>query len=170
MRRTDSVSAILTMLVVVGIAEMKVSADPRDALVTYSLGSCVGLSLYDPAGPMGGLVHCMLPLSKLDAEKALTSPCMFTDTGVLALLQAMFDLGAARERLIAKVAGGANLLDDQGLFRIGERNHAVLQKVLSKNNIRLAGEDVGGTAARTMTLDLASGRTAVRSGGREFEL
>ncbi len=154
----------------IGISEMKVSNRPDDVLVTYSLGSCVGLSLFDPVAGVGGLIHCMLPLSKIDAAKAQAKPCMFTDTGVPALLQAVFDLGAERRNLIAKVAGAASLLDDKGLFKIGERNYTVLRKVLWKNNILIAGEDVGGTAARTVYLFMDSGRTIVRSGGRETEL
>lgn len=154
----------------VGISEMKTSSQADDVLITYSLGSCVGLSLYDPRARVGGLVHCMLPLSKLDPDKARANPEMFTDTGVAALLQAIFDLGAERKRTIAKVAGAASVLDEKGLFKIGERNYTVLRKVLWKNNILIAAEAVGGTIARTMSLYMATGRTTIRSGGREVEL
>ncbi len=155
---------------VIGIAEMKVTDQPDDVLVTYSLGSCVGLSLYDPKAGLGGMIHCMLPLSKIDPAKAQANPCMFTDTGVGCLLQAMFDAGAERRRLIAKVAGGSCLLDEKGLFKIGERNYTVLRKVLWKNNIMVAAEDVGGTASRTMHLYMESGCTTIKIGGRQLEL
>ncbi|HOZ46096.1 MAG TPA: chemotaxis protein CheD [Candidatus Hydrogenedentes bacterium] len=158
------------MQYVIGIGEMKTSTNPDDVLVTYSLGSCVGLSLYDPTRGIGGLIHCMLPLSKIDPDKARGNPERFTDTGVLCLLQALLDLGAERSRLIAKVAGAASLLDEKGLFRIGERNHTVLRKVLWKNNILIDGEDVGGTAARTMYLYMNSGTTIIRSAGQETKL
>lgn len=154
----------------VGISEMKVSSDPQDVIVTYSLGSCVGLSLYDPNAQVGGLIHCMLPLSRIDAAKAKATPCMFTDTGVPALIQAVLDLGASRKRLVAKVAGGGAPLKDNGIFKIGERNHVVLRKVLWKNNILIAAEDIGGTAARTMYLYMDSGRTVIKSGSEEREL
>jgi len=154
----------------IGISEMKISTRPDDVLVTYSLGSCVGLSMYDPAAQVGGMVHCMLPLSRIDMNKAKANPFMFTDTGVSALLQTMFEHGAERKRIVAKVAGGAKLLDEQGTFRIGERNYTVLRKVLWKNDILIAGEDVGGTVARTMYLYMANGVTTVKSGGREVEL
>lgn len=154
----------------VGIAEMVVARSPDDVLVTYSLGSCVGLTLYDPVAGLGGLIHCMLPLSSLNAEKAQQSPCMFVDTGVAELLQQLYDRGADRRRLLAKVAGGAAPLDDQGTFRIGERNLAVLRKMLANNGIAIRGEQTGGTAARTMYLHLDSGRTTVKSRGREVEL
>ena len=155
---------------VIGIAEMKVTRSPEDVLVTYSLGSCVGVSLYDPAAGIGGMIHCMLPLSKIDAAKAQSNPCMFTDIGVTMLLQTMFDSGAERRRLVAKVAGASSLLDDKGLFKIGERNYTVLRKVLWKNNIMVAAEDVGGAVSRTMHLYMDSGRTTIKSGGKEVEL
>jgi len=154
----------------VGISEMLVRSGGEEVLVTYSLGSCVGLALYDPAIRAGGLIHCMLPLSKIDPAKAQAAPAMFVDTGVPALLQALFDLGAEKKRLVAKVAGASSLLDEKGLFKIGERNYTVLRKLLWKNDILIAAEEVGGTAARTMYLHMATGRTVIRSQGQEREL
>lgn len=154
----------------VSISEMAVSKHPDDVLITYSLGSCVGLSLYDPASGVGGLIHCMLPLSKIDPQKAKAKPPMFTDTGVTALLENVFDEGASRRHLVAKVAGAASLLDEKGLFKIGERNYTVLRKILWKNNILIAAEDVGGTIARTMALYMNNGRTTIKSQGKEVEL
>lgn len=154
----------------VGISDMKVTNRRDDVLVTYSLGSCVGLSLYDPVACVGGLIHCMLPVSKIDLAKAQANPYMFTDTGVPALIQAVFNLGAERRNLIAKVAGAGSLLDEKGLFKIGERNYTVLRKVLWKNSILIAAEDVGGSKARTVYLYMDSGRTVIRSGGQESEL
>ena len=155
---------------IVGISEMKVSSRTDDILVTYSLGSCIGLSLYDPVARVGGLIHCMLPLSKIDPVKAQTRPCMFTDTGVVALLQGVLNLGAERRRLVARVAGASCLLDDRAMFRIGERNYTVLRKVLWKNSILIDAEDVGGTISRTMYLYMATGQTIIKSKGREVEL
>lgn len=149
---------------------MLVTREPEDILVTYSLGSCVGVAVYDPEVRVGGLIHCMLPLSRLDPERAKRNPEMFTDTGVPALLKAVLDLGASRKRLVVRVAGGAAPLSDNGVFKIGERNYTVLRKVLWKNDILIAGESVGGTVARTMTLYMDSGRTTVRTGGVEQEL
>ncbi|MCC7492812.1 MAG: chemotaxis protein CheD [Fimbriimonadaceae bacterium] len=154
----------------IGIAELAVSRTAADVLVTYSLGSCVGLTLFDPTRGLGGMIHCMLPLSSINDEKARQSPAMFVDTGIAELLRLLYEAGADPRRLIAKVAGGAAPLDDNGTFRIGERNLAVLRKMLSNNSIVLRGEQTGGTAARTMYLYLDSGRTVVKSRGREVEL
>lgn len=158
------------MNVTVGISEMKVSSDPGEVLVTYALGSCVGLTLYDPVTRTGGLLHSMLPLSKIDPAKASRNPHMFVDTGVSALIQALFDHGAQRKDLVAKVAGASNIMDANGVFNIGERNHTVLRKVLWKNNILVSGEDVGGSSPRTMYLHLDTGRTVLKVQGAEKEI
>lgn len=152
------------------ICDLVVSDCLEDVIVTYSLGSCVGLTLYDPVARVGGMVHCMLPLARTDPEKAKRRPCMFTDTGVSRLLQAVFDMGADRRRLMAKVAGAGSLLDEKRLFRIGERNYAVLRKVLWKNSILIAAEDIGGVRPRTMYLYMSDGRTMIRSDKQEKEL
>jgi chemotaxis protein CheD len=154
----------------VGISDMQTTDQPNEVLVTYSLGSCIGLTLFDPAAGVGAMLHCMLPLSKIDKAKADRNPYMFTDTGVPAMLQAIFDMGAERRRVVAKVAGAASLLDEKAFFRIGERNYTVLRRILWKNNIVIAAEDVGGTVARSMYLYMETGRTVIRARGREVEL
>lgn len=158
------------MNITVGISEMRVSDSPNDILITYSLGSCVGVAVYDPVNYIGGLIHCMLPLSKIDPVKAKEKPQMFVDKGVPELLRAVYDRGAQKRNLIVKVAGAARLLDDKGTFKIGERNYTVLRKVLWKNDILIAAEDVGSTIPRTMSLYMDSGRTTIKSGGNEREL
>ena len=159
-----------TLESVVGISGMRASADPTMTLVTYSLGSCIGLSLYDPVAGVGGLLHAMMPVSTADPVKAAENPAMYTDTGVSALLQAVFDLGATRRNVIAKVAGAASQMDSACMFRIGERNYMVLRKVLWKNDILIASEVIGGSSSRTMYLEMATGRTLVRSNGSVREL
>ena len=157
-------------MLVVGISDMKVSNDPNEVLVTYSLSSCIGLALYDPVAKVGGLVHCMLPLSKIDPAKAKDNPYMFTDTGVTGLLQALFDRGATRKNIIAKAAGAATLLDEKGMFRIGERNYTVMRKILWKNNILIKSEDIGGNIPRTMYLHLGGWKTEIKSQGEVVEI
>lgn len=158
------------MLITVNISDMKVSSKLDDVLVTYSLGSCVGVALYDPLQKIGGLIHCMLPLSKVDPERAKEAPYMFVDTGLPIMMQTLLNMGADKKRIVAKVAGGAVLLDDNGIFRIGERNHIVVRKLLWKNNILISSEDVGGTMARTMYLHINDGKTTIKSAGKEYEL
>lgn len=154
----------------VGISEFAVTDDVEDVLITYSLGSCVGLTLYDPHRQVGGMLHAMLPVSSMDPSRAVANPALFTDTGVAAMLQALFDLGASRQDIVAKVAGAAAQLDQNGLFKIGERNHTVLRRVLWKNDIMLTAEEVGGTASRTLVLQMSTGRTLIKSNGTLHEL
>jgi len=106
---------------IVDISGFEVSSDSDTVLITYSLGSCLGLTLYDPVARVAGLVHCMLPLSKVDRQKAEAKPGMFVDTGVPALLQAAFELGALKKRLVLKAAGCGKPMDDKDFFKIGER-------------------------------------------------
>ena len=155
---------------IVGISEYALSADPAEVLVTYSLGSCVGLMLYDPVVGIAGLLHAMMPLSSSNPAKAAANVAMYADTGASALLGEMFQAGATRANLIAKVAGASSQLDQGQMFRIGQRNHAVVRKVLWKNGILIAAEDVGGSVSRTVYLEVGSGRTHVKSEGTLREL
>ncbi|MEO7426446.1 MAG: chemotaxis protein CheD [Fibrobacteria bacterium] len=158
------------MKIIVGVADMRFSSDPEDVIITYSLGSCIGLTLFDSEKRIGGLVHCMLPLSKIDSAKAAANPYMFIDSGVTAILQSLFDLGAQRKTLVAKVAGGSQIMDDKGVFNIGERNNTIVRKMLWKNNILISGEEVGGSVPRTMSLNLATGKTVLKVAGEEREI
>jgi chemotaxis protein CheD len=155
---------------VVGVADMVVSNDSSAEIVTYSLGSCLGLTIYDPVKKIGGLLHLMLPDSKIDAAKAVSAPFMFVDTGVPRLFHAAYNLGADRNRLVVKVAGGAQLLDQQGIFNIGTRNFAALEKLLAQNGWRVSATDVGGLSSRTVRLDLTTGQVSVKTPGTPLYL
>lgn len=154
----------------VDISDMKVSGDPNDVLVTYSLGSCIGLALYDSVAGVGGLIHCMLPMAKIDPEKARVRPFMFVDTGVSQLMGTLFEMGAQRKNLVAKVAGAGSPLGREETFRIGQRNYTILRKLLWKNSILIDAEDIGGAKARTMYLYMADGLVTVKSEGKEVPL
>jgi chemotaxis protein CheD len=156
--------------ITIDISDMKLSNNRSDILVTYSLGSCVGLTLYDPVAGVGGMIHCMLPLSKIDPDKAKLKPFMFVDTGVAAMLGELYNMGAQRNNIIAKVAGAGSPLGREETFRIGQRNYTILRKFLWKNNILIDKEDVGGSKARTLYLYMEDGRTTVKSEGKEVEL
>lgn len=151
-------------MITVGVADMAVTADPEETLVTYALGSCAGVCIYDPEVRVAGMLHAMLPLSKMDRGKAERSPLMFVDTGVPELFRQAYDLGARKERVIITVAGCGRILDDDNHFRIGERNHATLRRMLWKNGLFLAAEDVGESKSRTMYCRIGDGRVTVRVG------
>ena len=163
-------SKIPDKTVTVGIAEMAVSASPDEVLVTYALGSCLAVTFYDPVLRIGGMAHCMLPLSRIDADKARENPFMFVDAGVPALLTEMFRRGCRKKDLITRSAGAARSMDSANLFRIGERNCAVFRKIMWKNGMLIHAEDIGGDKARTLSLAIATGQMMVRSHGVEREL
>lgn len=157
------------MKYVVAVGDMKIGQNV-DMIVTHALGSCLGLMVYDPIAKVGGLLHAMLPLSIINPDKAKTNPYMFVDTGVPTLFKALYEIGGQKSRMVIKAAGCGNPLGKSEMFKIGERNYTVLKKLLWKNNILLEAEDVGGTASRTVYLDLATGQIVISSGGKKAEL
>jgi len=151
--------------VIVGMADMRISSDPDVTLVTYSLGSCIGVAIYDPVAKVGGLLHYMLPESKLDLNKAKERPYMFADSGVPLLFKQSYQLGAKKNRIKVKVAGGSQILDDGGYFNIGKRNYAAIRKMFWRNNVIIDGEDIGGSVNRTMYMDLNNGHVWIKISG-----
>jgi chemotaxis protein CheD len=156
--------------VVIGLSEMHVSGNPDDVIATYALGSCLGIAIYDPIAKVGGMMHGVLPLAKIDPNKAKKLPCTFIDTGLTALLKEAQRMGAKRERLVIKIAGCSQLMDQKGVFKIGQRNYTVMRKLLWKNGLLIAAENVGGTSSRTLFLDIGTGAVILRMKGRELPL
>jgi len=155
---------------VVDIADLAVTNDKRATVITHSLGSCIGLTLWDPQVCVGGMIHFMLPDSSLSPDKAKANPAMFANSGVPALFRAAYELGAVKKRMIIKVAGGSQLLDDNGTFNIGKRNYIMVRKLFWKNGILIDGEDVGGSISRTLRLEVGSGRVILKTREGESEL
>ena len=156
---------------VIGISDCQVSNQPDTELVTYALGSCIAVSVWDPSRRIAGLLHFMLPESSMDAQKAGATPCMFADTGIDRLFKAVAEMGAERRRLVVRLAGGAQVLDPQGVFNIGKRNYQAARKMLWKLGILIASEAVGGEVSRTVRLINEDGRFRVREGnGAEQDL
>ena len=146
------------------------SSDRRDVLITHALGSCIGLTLFDPDAGVGALLHAQMPLSSASPERACHTPAMYVDSGVAYVLEHVLALGATRGTLVACVAGGAQHFVEGDVFEIGRRNYTVVRKMLWKNGILIAGQDVGGQVTRTLVLDMASGRTTLRVAGTDRDL
>src|SRR4051794_22590625 len=121
--------------VIVNISDAKVSADPEATLLTYSLGSCIGVTVYDPKVKVGGMLHFQLPTSTLDAKRAKENPLMFADTGFSALLAEVQRSGGEKKRLKVRMAGAAQMLNDVNIFDIGRRNHAAMRKILWQHGL-----------------------------------
>ncbi|MFZ0450492.1 MAG: chemotaxis protein CheD [Desulfatiglandaceae bacterium] len=156
------------MNIIVGVSDMKVSHDIDSVLITYSLGSCIGVSIYDPVAKVGGLLHYMLPDSNLDKGKAQKNPYMFADTGIPNLFKAAYKLGAVKQRMKVIVVGGAQVLDQKGFFNIGKRNHMALRKIFWKNKVMIDYEEVGGNVNRTIKLQVQDGVSWLKVSGQQF--
>jgi chemotaxis protein CheD len=154
--------------VIVSISDMKLATRAGDVLVTHSLGSCLGLAAYDPKKRVAGLIHCLLPTAMRGREQQ--NPYMFVNTGVPAMIRAMFAKGARRGNLVLKAAGCGRMMNVQNQFDTGANNLATLLRLLDKNGIELTAQDTGGTIPRTMYLHVDTGRVVIRSCGKEWEI
>lgn len=147
-----------------GISDMKISSAP-DTLITYALGSCVGICLYDAATHVGGLSHIMLPESKVAPSD--NSVCKFADTAIPELIKRMEQKGALRTRLKAKIAGGAQMFEVQGgnsnMWQIGERNVKNVTEILQRFKIPILAKDVLLNYGRTVSFDLSTGVMTVKA-------
>ena len=148
---------------IVGIADMKMAGD-GEKLITYALGSCIGICLYEPQLKLAALIHIMLPLNMETGRK---NAYKYADTGIRTTLREMEMKGARRAAITAKIAGGARMFEVSGgsLGNIGQRNSESVHQILRMEKIRLVWEDVGGTIARTVEFDSATGNGTIRSYG-----
>ena len=148
---------------IIGIADMKMAKN-SGMLVTYALGSCIGICLYDATVKVGALIHIMLPLNM---ETGRTNTMKYADTGIRKTIEMMVANGASKARLTAKIAGGAKMFETSGsLGNVGQRNIESVHMVLKREGIPLIKEDVGGKVARTLLFDVTTGAACVRCYGK----
>jgi chemotaxis protein CheD len=153
---------------IVGVADMQVTHDLDSMLITYSLGSCIGVVIHDPIARVGGLLHFMLPDSQIDPHKAQSKPFMFADTGIPLLFKEAYKLGAEKNRMTIKVAGGSQIMDESGTFNIGKRNYMALRKIFWANNVLIKAEAIGGNVNRTLSMEVSSGKIWVKTSGNSM--
>ena len=148
---------------IVGIADMKMGTG-GEKLITYALGSCIGICLYESQMKLAALIHIMLPLN---LEAGRKNVYKYADTGIRSTLREMELKGARRANITAKIAGGARMFEISGgsIGNIGQRNIESVHQILRMEKIPLLWEDVGGTIARTMEFDSATGTGTIRSYG-----
>ncbi len=150
----------------VGMADLKVCESPG-ILTTLGLGSCVGIVLYDSLSKIGGMVHVMLP----DSTKFTNNEnkAKYADTGIETLVNNMLDVGANKERIVAKIAGGAQMFafsSDSDALRIGERNVEAVKKILDTKKIKIMAEDTGLNYGRTIEFYTETGELLIKSVGK----
>lgn len=150
--------------ITIGIADMKM-AQTSGMLITYALGSCIGICLYDQKIKLGALIHIMLPLNMEPGRK---NTMKYADTGIRETLKMMEAKGASRSRITAKIAGGAKMFEIKGgsLSNIGQRNIESVHNTLRREGVKLLKEEVGGTIARTLLFDVNTGLACVRCYGK----
>lgn len=149
----------------VGIADLGVMR-VSGTLTTYALGSCIGISLFDPDIHLGALLHIMLPEC---AGMDMSNPYKFADTGIDAMLRKMKAFGGIKNRYICKIAGGARMFELKGtsnLGNIGERNIESVRRIFGREQIRISRQEVGADYARTMILDVETGQVRIRTFGK----
>lgn len=156
--------------IIVGMADCRVATLPDQVLVTFALGSCIGLALYDAKAGVGGLLHYMLPDSAIDPARGKENPYVFADTGIPLLIQQVCAAGAGKRNLAAHAAGGASIIYANTGFDIGKRNYLALRKILWKAGVLLSGEAVGGAISRTVRLEIGSGQLWLQEGVGKREL
>ncbi len=148
-------------LIQVGIGEGKVAAKPN-MLVSYALGSCVGICLYDSMSGLAGLVHVLLPSQSSSLERR--NPYKFADSGIMCLIEDMVQAGASRSRLTAKIAGGARMFPENGASEsVGVRNVRAVKAALARAGIRITAEDTGKNYGRTIYFNPATGELAIKT-------
>ena len=152
--------------IVVGISDYKVAME-GDSLITYALGSCVGICLYDPVTKMAGLSHIMLPtVTEFSDPRMTTQRGKYADTAIELLMQSMISSGALRLRMRAKIAGGAQMfapVNNSNLAGIGERNIVAVKKELARLKIPIVAEDTGKNYGRTLSISADDGLMRIKS-------
>lgn len=154
----------------VGMADLNICKSP-DVITTLGLGSCIGIALYDPVTKIGGLAHIMLP----DSTKIRNNSniAKFADTGITELLNRVVKAGANRNRLVAKIAGGAKMFEVSGsssIGNIGFKNAEASKKKLKELGIRLIAEDTGLNYGRTVELHCDTGEYHIKSVGKPLKI
>ncbi|MBQ6986141.1 MAG: chemotaxis protein CheD [Oscillibacter sp.] len=149
----------------VGIADMKMLQWDGE-LITYALGSCIGICLYDPGVKLAALIHIMLPINM---EAGRKNTMKYADTGIKETIRQLETRGARKNRLVAKIAGGAKMFEvsgSTGLGNIGQRNIESVHMNLRREGIHILSENVGGTVARTLSFFPATGQGQIRAYGQ----
>lgn len=151
--------------IIVGVGDMATTNIPDAKIITYALGSCIGVSAYDPLMRIGGLIHIMLPEVATGDTSSGENPFIYASTGLPIFFDELLKLGAMKFRLELKLAGGASLFNENKLFNIGERNYTYIRQYIKDNNYKLVSEAIGGTCSRTMTTLLSTGKVYLKIPG-----
>ena len=160
----------MSQVIKVGMADLNICKSP-DMITTLGLGSCVGITLYDPVTKIGGLAHVMLPDSTSIRNNA--NIAKFADTGIDELIRRVVEAGASKSRLVAKIAGGAKMFEVSGtsdMGRIGDRNAEAARKKLAEHGIRILVDETGLNFGRTIELYCETGEFHIKAVGKPVKI
>lgn len=168
----NPITQFVTQRLVVGVGDMAVSNSQVATISTYALGSCIGVVAFDPVAHAGGILHLMLPTASLSPDKAKAHPCMFADTGVVAFFKALHGTGVTRKNMKILIAGGASVISQSDIFKIGERNISAIKNQFKEFNVSAQFEEVGGLSNRTVHLLIKDGTAQIKepTGVKTFSL
>ncbi len=150
-------------IIEVGMAEMKIAKSPAK-LITRALGSCLGVTLYDPLKKIGGMAHAMLP--DFDKARLKNNPDRFVNSAIKNMLDGLIKSGSSRDKIVGKIFGGAQMfsfITPESTLNIGQKNVEVARAVLAELDIKVVAEETGGTFGRTITLNLDNGKVLVNT-------
>ncbi len=149
-------------MVLVGLGDMYLARGDERVLVARCLGSSAAVAIHDPESGVAGLLHWMLPASRIDPPRAQRNPFLFADTGLPRFIEAAVEHGATRHRVTACLAGGA-ALPEGGTYDIGVRNRTEALRLLAREGLTVRHVETGGTSVRELSLEMGPGQFAVRS-------
>jgi chemotaxis protein CheD len=157
----------ISVMTAVNFCELKISRNPSETLVAFSIGSGIAVSIHDGVIKAGGVLNFVLPDSvTMPLEKAQRYPYMFADTGLSALWAAMQEIGAQPENFKVVIAGGAQVMDQNGGFNVGHKNHRAAIAFFRDKNLSIDHQAIGGISRRTLRLEIGSGYNLIQTLGR----
>ena len=157
----------ISVTTAVNFCELKISRNPVETLVAFSIGSGIAVSIYDPITRTGGMLSFVLPESSaMSPQKAEHYPHMFADTGLSALLEAFAGIGSKTKNTKIVIAGGAQIMDQTAEFNIGLQNYKAVSAFFLNKNLSIDHEDIGGICRRALSLDIGSGCNTIQILGR----
>jgi chemotaxis protein CheD len=155
-------TVVVGHMVLVGLGEMYVSQGEESVLVARCLGSSAAVAIHDPESGVAGLLHWMLPASRIDPSRAERNPFLFVDTGLPRFIEEAVARGASRPAVMACLAGGA-AMPEGGDYDVGHRNRTEALKLLAREGLAVRHEVTGGTVVRELSLEMGPGQFAVRN-------
>ncbi len=163
-------SSAVSLMTAVNSSEMKISNNPVETLVAFSIGSGIAIAVHDPVSGIGGILSFLLPDSSMSIGINPTRvPFMFADTGIPTFMNELCANNARCDRLKVVIAGGAHIIDQNGVYNIGEKNLAALKSGLDTYSLRIYHENTGGTSSRTLSLEIGSGCSSIKIFGEGEE-